>query len=655
MFSKKKKKTMKKIITLFVVFFIGILSAKAGYSFSYTYQGKTLYYEITSSTTVRVTYATYDSNYVSGNVTIPSQIKKATYHNTQTYSVTSIGVSAFSGCSSLTSITIPNSVTSIGNWAFSDCSSLTSITIPNSVTSIDSYAFKGCSSLTSITIPNSVTSIDSYAFSGCSSLTSITIPNSVTSIDDYAFYGCSSLTSITIPNSVTKIGSYAFSGCSSLDTVTINSNSVCKKFWGGYLDTITKPRILIIGNSVTSIGDGAFKDCTSLTSITIPKFVDSIGNYAFSNCNSLTSIIVKFANTRYDSRDNCNAIIETTTNTLIVGCKNTIIPNTVTSIGNSAFSGCSGLTSITIPNSVTKIDSKAFYNCNSLDTVTINSNSVCNKFWGGYLDTITKPRILIIGNSVTSIGNSAFSGCGSLTSITIPNSVTSIGYLAFSDCSSLTSITIPNSVISIGSYAFFSCSSLTSITIPNSVTAIYGETFYGCKSLRIIELPASLNNIGSSAFCYCSKIHTIYSQNAAPPIIDNSSTFRDVSRSAKLYVPNGSVEAYKQANIWKEFYNIEESDFANIDNVGIQDIDISSTISLYPNPADKEVYLTLDNTDLGNAEAVIYDIQGKVVKVFEIKESENNVKLDISSLASGTYTIMISNDKTKVTKKLIKR
>ncbi|WP_242832067.1 leucine-rich repeat domain-containing protein, partial [Butyrivibrio sp. VCD2006] len=182
-------------------------------------------------------------------------------------SVTSIGKSAFNGCSKLTSITIPDSVTSIGYYAFYGCSKLTSITIPDSVTSIGYYAFYGCSSLTSITIPDSVTSIGYYAFYGCSSLTSITIPDSVTSIEYDAFYDCSSLTSITIPNSVTSIGVFAFFNCSSLTSITIP-------------------------NSVTSIGDYAFYDCSSLTSITIPNSVTSIGEYAFKYCSSLTEVIL---------------------------------------------------------------------------------------------------------------------------------------------------------------------------------------------------------------------------------------------------------------------------------------------------------------------------------------------------------------------------
>jgi hypothetical protein len=331
--------------------------------------------------------------------------------------LTSIRDNTFRGCSGLTSIVIPNSVTSIGYSAFSYCSSLTSVEIPNSVTSIGSGAFYSCSGLTSVEIPNSVTSIGNSAFYYCSGLTSIEIPNSVTSIGNSAFYYCSGLTSVEIPN------------------------------------------------SVTSIGNSAFYYCSGLTSVEIPNSVTSIGNSAFSRCSGLEQITVDSRNTVYDSRENCKAIINTNTNELVLGCKNTVIPNSVTSIGDYAFSYCSGLTSIEIPNSVTSIGNSAFSYCSGLASIEIP-------------------------NSVTSIGDYAFYYCSGLTSIEIPNAVTSIGDYAFYYCSGLASVEIPNSVTSIGNSAFSSCSGLTSMTIhAETPPMIYSSTFNNCPKFIPVYVP----------------------------------------------------------------------------------------------------------------------------------------------------------------------
>ena len=213
-----------------------------------------------------------------------------------------------------------------------------------------------------------VTSIGEWAFANCDYITSIVIPDGVTSIGNNAFAHCTSLTSIAIPDGVTSIVEYAFEYCSSLTSI-------------------------VIPDGVTCIGNFAFHNCSSLTSIVIPDGVTSIGEWAFKGCSSLTSVVVAEGNTVYDSREQCNAIIHTATNTLISGCQNTIIPASVTNIGDLAFNNCSSLTSITIP------------------------------------------------DSVTSIGEGAFCKCSSLTSIVIPDGVTSIRYYAFDGCSSLTSIT----------------------------------------------------------------------------------------------------------------------------------------------------------------------------------------------------------------------
>ena len=413
-----------KIFTLFVALLTS--SALSAYDF----QSGDLYYNITSDTTVEVTSKSSSYPYNEGVTFTTATIPETVTNNGTTYSVTRIGEAAFKNCSSLTSVTIPNSVTSIGSDAFSGCDALTSVTIPNSVTSIGKFAFVGCCALTSITIPNSVTSIGSNAFSGCSSLTSVTIPNSVTTIGNYPFYGCQSLESIvveqgnvtydsrencnaiietatntlvvgckntTIPNSVTSIGKMAFYDCQNLNSIVIPNSitNIGESAFGGCisLTSITIPNSVTdigewafeacislasctIGNGVRSIGYAAFYRCISLTSITIPQSVTNIGEVAFGGCYALTSIFIENENTQYDSRENCNAIIETSTNTLIAGCQNTIIPNNVTSIGSFAFYDCLTLTSITIPNSVTSIGEWAFSYCDILTTVICEATEV---------------------------------------------------------------------------------------------------------------------------------------------------------------------------------------------------------------------------------------------------------------------------------------
>ena len=283
----------------------------------------------------------------------------------------------------------------------------------------------------------SVTSIGNGAFLGCSGLISVSIPNSVTSIGGASFMNCSNLTSITIPSSVTSIGNKAFINCSGLTSITIS-------------------------NGVKSIGESAFCGCSGLTSITIPNSVTSIGGLAFEVCSGLTSIIVSSGNTKYDSRNNCNALIETSSNTLIRGCKNTIIPSSVTSIGNCAFSSCRDLTSITIPSSVTSIGSDAFIRCSGLTSVTIS-------------------------NGVKRIGHSAFHYCSSLTSITIPNSVTEIGIDAFNSCSDLTSVVseILNP-FQIDESVFYGISTNAKLQVPQGTKSKY-EAFPGwTKNFKII-------------------------------------------------------------------------------------------------------------------------------------------------------------------------
>ena len=470
--------------------------------------------------------------------------------------VTNIGSSALIGCKNIESIIIPNSVTSIGDNAFSGCTKLSEITIPDSVEIIGRQVFQNCTNLTQIKISESVKSIGEFAFyntawynaqpDGMVYLDNIayvykfqngedcpekfSIKNGTNIIAERAFSDCYKLKSISIPNTVKAIGSNAFSGCTGLTDV-------------------------LIPDSVTSIGDFAFYAC-SFTDIIIPKSVTKIGAGIFSSCEELKTIIVSNENTVYDSRNDCNAIIETESNTLIEGCRYTTIPNSVTIIGNGAFSGCFipkdftisdsvitignyafsdcyGLNSIAIPDSVTNIGEGAFYNCTSLsniyisDSVTyIGSNAFYNTAWYNTLSNISNNRYIYAGkvlyeckdyfsesisikNDTVGIADEAFSQCRYLTSIAIPNSVRSIGKRAFYYCGELSNISIPDSVEYIGEAAFNGTAWYKQpygLVMAGNVAYIYKSPSFCPESITIKDGTLSITD---NAFMNCSNLKTI--------------------------------------------------------------------------------------------------------------------------------------------------
>ncbi len=663
--------------------------------------------------------------------------------------LTAIGDSAFYGCTSLSSIMIPDNVTTIGSSAFDHCNSLSSIKIPVAVDSIAKKAFSSCPSLASMrvasgnatydsrnrcnaiietatntlvagcittVIPIDIVSIGDYAFHGLTGLTSVVFPNSLTSIGEGAFGGCTDLTSVTIPANVTFIRKEAFAQCTGLESITVhattppalgadafadvdisnipvyipantlayyqaapgwseftnlvdgstpitfadaNVKAICVDNWGSNGElTYTQAALVTdlgeffksntsitsfnelqyftgltslgdsvfhgcqnlasvrIPNGVTSIGTGAFSDCGSLASIEIPNAVTAIGTVAFSGCSSLTSMSVVSDNRIYDSRNDCNAIIETATNTLVAGCKNTVIPYTITTIADRAFYGCTGLTSFVVPHPVAYIGAYAFYQCSNLTTLQLlcpltsigdYAFAHCASIGSLTLEATTPPDL---GTDVfqgvdtfipvyipygtysdyrTAPGWSSFTNLIDPANIVFADPVVKAlcvanwdtnedGELSLDEAAAVTSLKRPflnqsvfqdNRVItsfdelqyftgltSIMDDAFEHCENLTSIIIPNGVILIGSYAFYGCIKLTSFEIPSHVGFIGMSAFAYCNRLASLTVWATTPPTLNGAmaGVFEGVSPSIPVYVPCAALDGYRSQG-WGGFSN----------------------------------------------------------------------------------------------------
>ncbi len=383
-----------------------------------------------------------------------------------------IGADAFNCFEALTNLTLGKNLKTIEAYAFNNCASLKNVVLPQSVTYIGNNAFSACSNLTSINIPESVTVLELNVFADCRRLSGITIPDGVTWIKRGAFSRCTGLVSVTIPKKVERIEYRAFSGCSGLKSAVVNASYV---------------------------GEEVFRDCVNLASLTIGEDVKYMSYSAFLNCRNMETIVVDPANTEFDSRDNCNAIIKTSTGIMMFGCKNTVIPSTIGTLSTTAFHNCVGLTSIVIPKNVTNIyrisldaawsgmSSGLFYGCTNLEKIVVEEGNPKFDSRDGC-------------NAIIETGkNQLLAGCKSTV---IPDNVVAIGENAFHGCSSLTSIRIPDGVETIGSHAFAEC--------------------FGCVFL-------------------CDRLN--------PPVAE-SSAFPDYTTSVGI-VPEESVEVYRKSNGWK--------------------------------------------------------------------------------------------------------
>ena len=586
----------KKLLSLILLFLFGIVTIHAQhyrYDFSAVCpSGDTLYYKINSdSLTVTIIspshyagdYNNWDMRTMpSGIVTIPSIVS----NSGNTYSVTAIGDGAFSCCSGIETITIPNSVVSIERVAFLNCHSLSSVVLPNNLSVISQGTFSGCYNLGEVTIGSSVTEIDEEAFSMCTSLTPVIVPSTVSSIGLNAFYRVKmvqytgdavgapwgafcingyeedslyytsnvkdtligahpSIVTANIPISVRVIGANTFGG------FRTGYNSFTKGC--EHLISVTIP------SSVNSIGSEAFSGCKKLTSVTLPHSVTSIGGAAFSRCINLDTIFYNAGRLTYFSYP---AITDVYAYDWIVdsssrnALKYLYIGDSVTSLGQQAFSGCTRLKSVTIGKSINAIATDAFERCDSITTLFYNAENCTGH---NVFNQMNQLNTLHLGNNVRVIPSNMFRGLTSIQTIYLDadsNQITFIGANAFSGCINMAGHIVVPHVTELGDGAFSGCGLLSSVELGNGLSAIGDTVFKGCEHLTNVTIGRGVQRIADNAFEDCTEIRLLTSRALNPPTIYRT-TFEDVDDDISLRVPCEAVAAYQNAPFWSHFTNIE--------------------------------------------------------------------------------------------------
>ena len=502
-----------------------------------------------------------------------------------------------------------------------DINTTGSITIPNEVeglkvTGVGYAAFKDCAGITSVIVPSTVTKIESYAFTGCTNLNNVSLGNNVEDLGYSVFWGCSSLDKITGINKLESIGSSAFRleeyntyipWYNNLPDGLLYLGKVLYKYKGRMPDGTT----VNVSEGTTQIGQDCFEDCEGLVAITIPRSVKSIGDYIFDGCTNLTSISVDSSNDKYDSRSNCDAIIDTNNNTVIAGCKNTTFPSTIKAIGFGAFYG-SGLTEAVIPNNIDSIANHAFAYSRSLTSV-------------------------IIGKGTRVIGkdDNPFIGCLKLNNITVANG--NPHYDSRDNCNAIIekasgtlivgcpATVIPLSVKAIGRNSFYNYNDMFTLTIPDNVEKINQYAVEYVYSLRALTLGKGIKDIGTRAFYGCRNLRVIHSLAKDPIELDESVFSCDsenadsVYKSATLYVPVGSRINYMTTSGWNKFKKIEE----------ISD--------------DTRLSFSINSADGGKLTFMVTDVKAKTCELIAINKDAMG-EITVPSQADGYIVVGIGYD-----------
>ena len=533
------------------------------------------------------TYKSFDEfQYFTGITKVPNGL----FENCNTLSrvtlpssIEYIGAYAFSGCTNLLAINLPNSIETIGNYAFNECSSLTEVSLPTALKSLGSYAFNNCTNIEgTLVIPEGVSSLNRYTFYNCSKVVGFVFTGNIWEIYDYCFSGCNSLSTITLPDGISYIGVACFYNCQNLKSIIIPSSLT--GFGASAFRNCPQLSSIIIPSGIRTISKYAFADCELLESVDIPGTVSRIEEGAFYNCYSLQSVVLPdsvvdiggsseeaewWGRNGVGAFENCSKL------------ESLVIPESLSVINMSAFRGCSGLISVTIPESITKISTSAFRDCSSIKQISIpESVTTIEDFAFAGCSGL---KSVFIPKTVSSLGGCVFYGCQGLTSavveegrtvlpggtfyscmsltdVVLPESLTEIGtqyypqlgyYGCFAGCSSLSAISLPNEITRLGYNAFAGCSSLKSIVLPSSLTVICQDAFRGCSRFESITIPQSIEEIGAYSLYNCTGLLCVYVLSEEVPLLYSWSL--DKTNNCPIYVPAGSLEAYRTTGVWANY------------------------------------------------------------------------------------------------------